>query len=98
METPANRKPAYLVSHFKYALRRYDIDADIGKTFACYSESFHSIPTIIEGVRAPTIFLKEHSSAERARKLGWFDETQEVFRVLRGKKKVGRPRKKVETK
>ena len=62
---------------FKYVLRHYHWDADHPQLFASYEEQTTSKPTVIDGKKACTIFLKTDSAMLRALKFGWVDETNE---------------------
>ena len=65
-----------------YVLRRYDLNPDLNLLFSSYEESIRSVPTVFNGKRACTLFLKRQTSAVRAQKLGWQDETVEYERHL----------------
>lgn len=61
---------------FKYVLRHYHWNADHPQLFASYEEQATSKPTVIDGKKASTIFLKTDSARLRALKFGWVDETE----------------------
>ena len=61
----------------KFVLRRYDWDADLPWLFASYTENVDSMPTVLNGKRAATIFIKGNDARIRACRLGWKDETDE---------------------
>ncbi|HHZ94711.1 MAG TPA: hypothetical protein EYN67_03930 [Flavobacteriales bacterium] len=93
MTTALGTDPKFLKDNFKFAMRRYDIDPQVGQSFYCYTDSCHSQPISVDGVMAATIFLKNKSAVERASKLGWTEATKDVFRSILNKRKPGRPRK-----
>lgn len=64
--------------NFSFVLRRYDRNANLALRFVCYGENTVSRSIELDGVVAPTIFLKTKPARDRATKLGWKDET-EIF-------------------
>jgi hypothetical protein len=71
------RTNADKTSEGKFVLRRYDWDADLPWLFASYTENVDSKPTVLNGKRAATIFIRDNDARIRACKLGWQDETDE---------------------
>ena len=72
-----NRTDADRTADGKFVLRRYDWDADLPWLFASYTENVDSTPTIVNGKRAATIFVRDNDARIRACKMGWADETDE---------------------
>lgn len=68
-----------------FVLRRYDKSADVEWLFAAYTETVYSKCVEIDGIKAPTLFLKDPNSAKRATVLGWKDETNKYNEYLKNK-------------
>jgi len=60
---------------FVYVLRRHDKDPSLAWHEHTYEESLVSRDIAIDGVRAPTLFVRSVNSYKRLCKLGWLDET-----------------------
>lgn len=72
---------------WKYALRRYDLHPYINKIVSGYTETVTSICFSVNGVFAPTVFLKDRNTVLRNIKFGWKDETAQVKQELRDRRK-----------
>ena len=83
---------------FRYEMRRYDRNATLALRFVCYGENTVSRSIELNGVVAPTIFLNTAPARDRAKKLGWKDETDLFLNkpneITRPDKKTPRKRKK----
>lgn len=65
---------------FKFVMRRYDRNHSLALRFVCYGENTVSRAINLDGIIAPTLFLNTEPARDRAKKLGWKDETSS-FRV-----------------
>ena len=60
---------------YQFVMRRYDRNPRLAFRFVCYGENVVSRAIEVAGTIAPTLFLNTSSARDRARKLGWQDET-----------------------
>lgn len=60
---------------FQYVMRRYDRNHKLAFRFVCYGENTVSRSINVDGIVAPTLFLNTEPARDRAKKLGWSDET-----------------------
>ncbi len=61
---------------FNFVCRRYDWSAELPWLEATYEETVEARPIELDGVVAPTLFIKREDMRERVVALGWTDETE----------------------
>lgn len=66
-----------------FILRKHNVNPQLPWYFAAYNESATSEPTTFDGKTSATLFLSDKNSAERAKKLGWIDETEKYNNHLK---------------
>jgi hypothetical protein len=67
--------------NFQFVMRRYDRNHRLAFRFVCYGENTTSRSINLDGIIAPTLFLNTQPARDRAKKMGWEDETT-VFREM----------------
>jgi hypothetical protein len=67
---------------YSYVLRRYDLACVNSQCWSTYAETTQSRAITLGGVEAQTLFLREQAGAQRARRLGWQDVTEEWMNHL----------------
>ena len=72
---------------WKFALRRHDRHPNVNQVVHGYNETVTSIPFCVDGVFAPTVFLKDYNTVLRNIKFGWKDETALMMKELRNRRK-----------
>jgi len=78
---------------FQFVMRRYDRNHRLAFRFVCYGENTTSRSINVDGVIAPTLFLNTQPARDRAKKMGWKDETAS-FRTPKQRTSIAGPDKK----